>query len=139
MSERDRARSKDYFFRTPGANVDNRIDEPAHVTAARNLMSTPELEYAWRKPLLPMTPLSKLGQQLGAQDIARPSPEEVAKYLANIDALNAPPTFNQRWPDDLQMTGMRPMSPSTERGFTSLPPNYSPEDLARWRREAGYQ
>jgi hypothetical protein len=76
--------------------------------------NTPDLTFRW-----PKIPLSALAKQLGALDITKPSPEEVAKYLANIEAMNALPTFDQRWPDPLQTMGMRPMSPSTERGFAS--------------------
>jgi hypothetical protein len=119
MSERDRARSKDYFFGIPGRNIENRIDEPAHINEARDELVSPFMAGVFARLPPNIQPLSKLGKLLGGNDIAKPTPTEVMRYLANIEALNQPPDFNQRWPDDLQQMGMRPMTPSTERGFAS--------------------
>ena len=119
MSERDRRRSEGYFFRNIGGEVENRIDEPAYVTEARDTMSPPVALPIWHKMPQQIQPLSKLGYLLGGADIAKPSPEEIARYRALIDAASLPPSFNERWPDPLQFMGMRPMSPSTERGFAS--------------------
>jgi hypothetical protein len=119
MSERDQQRSKEYFFRSPGPNVENRIDEPAHINAARDELVPAFMGAVFAKLPPNIQPLSKLGRLLGGADITKPTPAEVMRYLANIEAMNAPPDFNQRWPDDLQLTGMRPMTPSTERGFAS--------------------
>jgi hypothetical protein len=119
MSERDRARSKDYFFGIPGRNIENRIDEPMHLNEARNIMMPPFAAAGFAMLPPNIQPLSKLGRLAGGNDIAKPTPAEVMRYLANIEALNQPPDFNQRWPDDLQTMGMRPMTPSTERGFAS--------------------
>lgn len=119
MSERDRARSKDYFFRPIGGEVENRIDEPAHITEARDIISPPVMPPTWHLMPQKITPLSRLGYLLGGADIAKPSPEEIAQYRALIDAASQSPSFNERWPDPLQTMGMRPMSPSIERGFAS--------------------
>jgi hypothetical protein len=101
MSERDRARSKDYYFSQPrpavARRIENRIAEPADVTFARDTMQPPDLTQAWQMAPPNIQPLSKLGRLLGGNQIA-PLPEaEVAKFLADIQAMNRPLTFNERW------------------------------------------
>jgi hypothetical protein len=99
MSERDAQRSANYFF-PPSPNFENRLDESSTTTMARDTMNPAVVPPTWHlAPIKNLPPLTALGRLLGGADIKKPSPQEIAAYLANVKALDRPHSFDERWSD----------------------------------------
>jgi len=72
-----------------GMRIEDRRDEPAWRGWVRNFMNPPAVAGGWKRAPPTIEPLTELGAQLGGTQIHKPTAEEMARYFAYIDSLNA--------------------------------------------------